>query len=237
MDSLNATSTPSKLEVKIQIFIIVNNVLLLWFFPSVIFILYFIIMYLNKLELARTFAITLKVNVVSEWIKNWFSLAASLIRNKTFPHGFRCKVRAISPPVFPYACSTRWNEVASCIEIKEVVPPWKKGRKSSTPSQRTFLPRSQRGRLSVSALRPLVSSATAEVSSPNSARFRTPRATSVNPIQLLNSHSWISEDVYSHRRPLERFIPRLATHRSVLWITIRIPEKLAETGERREIFQ
>ena len=40
--------------------------------------------------------------------------------------------------------------------------------KSSTPSQRTFLPRSQRGRSSVSSARPLVSSAPAKVSSPNS---------------------------------------------------------------------
>ena len=46
-------------------------------------------------------------------------------------------------------------------------------KKSSTPSQRTFLPRSQRGRLSVSSLRPLVSSASAKVSLPNSRKFRT----------------------------------------------------------------
>lgn len=46
-------------------------------------------------------------------------------------------------------------------------------KKSSTPSQRTFLPRSQRGRLSVSSLRPLVSSASAKVSLPNSGEFRT----------------------------------------------------------------
>lgn len=45
--------------------------------------------------------------------------------------------------------------------------------KSSTSSQRTFLPRSQRGRLSVSSLRPLVSSASAKVSLPNSRKFRT----------------------------------------------------------------
>lgn len=67
----------------------------------------------------------------------------------------------------------------------------KKGGKSSTPSQRTFVPRSQRGRLSVSSLRPLVSSAPAKVSLPNPVTFQTScvelRLNIINEVALCSS--------------------------------------------------